>query len=288
MKKLLFLTAIVSLLFVGCSNDNGDYNNDNGNYNNGPSKDVKLLPSRIIVTGVRTDTIDFLYDDLNRLVRMTTTGLLYHWGGTSPRQIIDTIIYDANGNPIQFGDRHIRYNGNQIFVDNIDGRRGDTLIADDNGRLEKILWPFSYWRRTSTFVYSSDGELAKVTHRPRHHNLPKIELHFRITDSTAKSIWRYLNAPEWFVTYFLSFVPNYGFSEYLYVTKRGLMPTKIVHHIYFYSFYYPYYPFLDVSYYVIVDYSLNRKGYINSISLGPTHWAGAPHWHFEIEYILAR
>jgi len=305
MKKLLFLTAIVSLLFVGCNNDN-----DNGYYNNGnndpsdPLENVRLLPSRIEINWGGPELLavtDFVYDELNRLVRITTTH--HFWGTSSPPYItIDTIIYDANGNPIQFGDIHIRYNGNQIYIDTDRWGGIDTLIVDDNGRLEKILGRslFNWERRI--FTYNFDGSIAKIVdyaeyeyrywwweceylgyyseHRERRERTRTYE--FEYTDMTAGSIWRYVNLPKWFVTYFLTIYLNDGISKPFFQAKGGLIPTK-THVTYTDSF------FTDAFSWEIRN-DLNRAGYVSRIWNYYISWRNSESMGriIEIEYILAR
>jgi len=211
MKKLLFTTAIVSLLFAGCDkNNNGDDPND-------PSTEtVKLLPSKII-NG--RDTTGFEYDGQNRLIRIV--GML-QWSSVTPT----VIMYDANNNPTNVGGRSFRYVGNQIFDTRLDGysrERVDTLTINANGRLEKI----KEFVTIKTFTYDSRGSLTKIV---REHDygdeIYRDTIEFEHANSNARSIWRHVNVPDWFVVYVLSDLSNFHHRTLsVTTTKNGLMPT---------------------------------------------------------------
>ena len=195
MKKLFFLTAIVSLLFVGCNNDNGDYDP------NDPSTEtVRLLPSKWISSGGSSpDTIHFLYDNLNRLETIE----LWRRHGLSGGM---TITYNVNDNPITTGGQcqgQFRYSGNFVFAPICTSNWNwsyDTLTIGIDGRLDEIRGVRGGVReRRHNFSYSSNGNLMKITRQ--NHLWEGGSDTIEITYSNVRSIWRHINIPKWFLTY---------------------------------------------------------------------------------------
>jgi len=194
MKKLFCLTAIVSLLFAGCNNDNENYDP------NDPSTEtVRLLPSKWISSGGSSpDTIRFLYDNLNRLEATE----LWRRHGLSGGI---TITYNVNDNPIAtdiWCRGQFRYSGNFVFVPRCGNSNWswsyDTLTISVDGRLDtrKV-------RNSTTYLsYNSSGNLIKIVER--HHAYQWMEEWSDTTEifySNVRSIWRHINIPEWFLAY---------------------------------------------------------------------------------------
>jgi YD repeat-containing protein len=267
MKKLLFTTAIISLLFAGCNKDN------NGDDPNDPSTErVKKLPSRIIVTNfLHIDTINFQYDDQNRLTKITD-----RWSE-------NTITYNVSGNPINVIWRWLptgihyttplQHRGNQIFTYAYSpvGRYDDTLTIDANGRLEKSS--------TRTYIYSSNGNLTNII------SFGNDTVKFEYANSNARSIWRHINTPDWFLTYFLS---DYGritdiILSFVPAIKIGFMPTQKK----------PLYNLLHDNL-VKYEYGFDSDGYVRQIDQIESwiDWSGTEHTSitvvYTIEYIPAR
>jgi len=242
MKKLLFLTAIVSLLFVGCNNDNENYDP------NDPSREtVRKLPSRIVSDwgDSRNDTINFEYDDLNRLVRVTKT----LWSrSSSPPTFTYTFTHNVNDEPIGFSVRNngsstggsLLHSENQVVFE---WTAYDTLILGANGRLERIVsrqWGGSKY--TYNYTYNSDGNLTRVQRERKIWyavgdgwgvKIIQDTTELEYANSSARSIWRHVNMPNWFVTYFISDVGLRHSSSWsifhwdlIATTRIGLMPTQ--------------------------------------------------------------
>ena len=217
MKKLFFLTAIVSLLLVGCNNDNGDYDP------NDPSREtVRLLPSRISFDG--GGGIDLQYDDLNRLVRLVS------WGDTT------VITYDANNNPVRMEGNNVAvtflYEGKQVFIA---GQRWSSLISDTltlnaNGQVVKrVSWSYNTWdgwRRSSQeeFFYNLTGNVVRIMENNYHQIL--------YSYSNVRSVFRHVNAPDWFIFSVISLEIRYPSDDCVpcqtfYHSRIGYMMSSI-------------------------------------------------------------
>jgi len=255
MRKLFFLTAIVSLLFAGCNNDNENYDP------NDPSTErAKLLPSKIVIPQW-VGTAHFRYDELNRLTK-------FLGGGDTA-----TVIYNVNDNPITMTDRwrvsEFRYDGNLIFITHRDLDDGivtgiDTLTIGVGGRLESIR--SGWWYRT--FVYNSNGDLIRIKGILSNNDDDMVQISdtFDIIPSDVRSILRHVNAPRWFPTMMS------GIS--MFSDKRN-MPAQIIctrrGEIHRFS------------------YRLDADGYVRQMDWIMRNWYGE--WEttvFTVEYIPAR
>jgi len=261
MKKLLFLTAIVSLLFVGCNNDNYD-----------PSTEtVRLLPSRIIAThSWGSDTVILEYDGQNRLVRLV--GKPSSVSSSPPRPIV--IMYDANSNPTNAGDKTFRHIGNQVVA------YGDTLTIGANGRLEGR----TSWAGIETFVYDSRGNLTKILRESESWDgsISRDTTEFEYANSNARSIWRHVNVPDWFVVHslpwFIDWALNTDRHASVTMTRNGLMPTQVRQTNWAWD---------SGSYWITrFDYGIYPNGYISHITIGGDGWGSPDIW--TIEWIPAR
>ena len=220
MKKILFATAIIGLLFAGCDKDP----------NNGGDPEteaVRKLPSKMILDNV-LEVNSFEYDERNRLIRKIEPG-----SGLSM-----TISYDVNDNPVRIGygwnsesgTRTFQYSGNQIFVLRSDdyGSRRDTLTIDVNGQLVELKWEqhgreIMERRETQSFKYDSRGNLTDIVWISYDTFTDDTTTRkYTITHSEVKSLWRHINMPDWF--WYYSFF--YGFDIFL-GCKTGYMPSQI-------------------------------------------------------------
>ena len=196
MKKILFTTAIIGLLFAGCDKDPNDPNGD----------EVKKLPSKMRWDYVGYEEIhgyqfqplnwQFEYDDQNRLV------MYDHAFGEGPYSKT-AIIYDEDGNPIRIGagveGSTFQYGDNQVLVSSDDGYyvEKDTLTINANGQLVSWSSNYNYHHRTRNFTYNSNGNVIGI-HENREEEEDYIET---FTYSDVRAIWRYVNVPDWFWMY---------------------------------------------------------------------------------------
>jgi len=254
MKKLLFLTATVSLLFVGCNNDNENYDP------NDPSREtVRLLPLLITIPA-RTDTLyHFRYDEFNRLVEISGA-------------VRSIITYNVNDNPITmtnwWGVSEFRYDGNLIFITHKDLVDGvvtgiDTLTIGVGGRLESFRSRWGY----RTFFYNSNGDLIRIkgiSNTVYNGELP-IRDTFDIIPSDVRSILRHVNAPKWFATMMMPemFSDKRNMPARITCTRRGE-----IHRF---------------------SYRLDADGYVRQMDWMERNWNGE--WSttvISVEYIPAR
>ncbi|MCL2027249.1 MAG: hypothetical protein FWG79_02060 [Bacteroidales bacterium] len=198
MKKILFTTAIISLLFAGCDKDKEDPND--------PSTEaVKKLPSKIGST-------DYQYDDFNRLVKIGDL----------------EITYNANHNPVRFNNgsasADIKYIDNSVIFssDYYWLFSNDSLTLDANGQLVRRLREiygsgYEIW----DFTYNSNGNITEITRTYYRNNLTgydEIVYTYTYTYSNIKSIWRHVNTPDWFFAYLA--------GELYFPLKKGYMPLQ--------------------------------------------------------------
>jgi len=195
MKKLLFLTAIVSLLFVGCNNDNENYDP------NDPSREtVRLLPLRI---WYGDSGITFEHDEFNRLIRM------FDSGSDSNR---NTIAYNAQHNPVVLRQVHrnftgeiyetvttFQYHNNQVLIARNNGStQYDTLTINANGSLEEMR----SHNLVERYFYNTAGDLILIERITRRWDGSTTTNFIHIDYSDVKSIFRHQNAPNWFRVWF--------------------------------------------------------------------------------------
>jgi hypothetical protein len=227
MKKILFTTAIISLLFAGCNKDK----KPNGH-------EVKKLPSKMvnnysvvskegnsIHTWSGRDTMIFEYDNINRLVNFRennyNTEITYNVHNNPVRIIANEYnIYDNstsfhyNGNQIVAIKTHIYSSGYRDTI-NI-----DTLTVNEHGQLVEMVSKYDY----IDFTYNSDGDIIKyvITGEIQidKDGVERTERIYTLNYSNAKSIWRHVNMPSWFNTYLFFWIElgifgsKYMFSEY--------------------------------------------------------------------------
>jgi len=171
MKKLLLLIAIISLLPIACG----------GNANN---EKVKKMPSKI---GDRY----FQYDVQNHIVKIDETiglpqELTYNKDNTPSK--IKTL-----GSTKTLMEQEFVYKKNQIFIiqRNFVDSNVDTVVLtlDDKGNLLSQKMGNSI----QNYSYNPNGNIIKILSNK------KDEIH--MTYSTVKSIFRHVNATDWFLIY---------------------------------------------------------------------------------------
>jgi len=215
MKKLLFLTAIISLLFVGCNNDN-----ENDDPNDPSTETVRLLPSRMVkmLGQERVTEIHLEYDNFNRLVRIAEVG-----------EGAFEVAYNQDHTPatIKLGGATMatfQYYGNLVLVrsriEDYHYWNIDTLTINTNGQLIRrrsstfIDWseltPFRGYQFECNFFYNAWGNVGRIEHS--FVGFSSGSTNFGYSD--IKSIFRHVNIPDWFLFYLNFYILNSArFSE---------------------------------------------------------------------------
>ncbi|MDR0436964.1 MAG: hypothetical protein LBH22_01535 [Bacteroidales bacterium] len=256
MKKNLTITVIIGFLFAV-------YNTGNA------GNEVKRLPSKITVTceACGKGAIIFEYDHLNRLVKIENI-----WFGDTLK-----IEYDKNHNPVKMDidgeERLFQYNGNQISVSRTglkkQPHKPDILTINPSGKLVKLIHlhysslvacdiiveetiEFSYTDETTTTTVSTKFEdndyddSYKSIYTPSH----------------VKSIWQYVNVPDWLLTY-----TGTNLQAELWMKKNRNMQSRHEQHYFEFEFN----PFELDTY----TYELDDNGYVKQINIeSRTHMFG--------------
>ena len=223
MKKLLFTTAIISLLFAGCNKDNDPIDEQD----DPPTEQVKKLPSRMTLLSHAdyyedNDTTTFFiileYDDSNRLVKQSTLGRpngdigleIWYNADNTPSKMIENWV---DGTENQSLKTEFQYVGNSIFSITIrQGFCNDTTILKLNG--DQIVETVRCGRK-EVYSYNSNGNVSQINSMDfEYSNIMNFEY------SNIKSIFRHTNTPDWF---FLLMEERLGpFS------KNGYMVSKMI------------------------------------------------------------
>jgi len=252
MKKLLFLTAIVSLLFVGCNNDNENYDP------NDPSGEtVRLLPLRI---WFGDSGITFEHDEFNRWVG----SFAFDWDS-----IIYTFTYNVDHNPVVWirrseGQEEVttfQYHNNQVFIAR-NNTQDDTLTINANGSLEEMR----SHNLVKRYFYNTAGDLILIERITRRWDGSTTTNFIHIDYSDVKSIFRHQNTPNWFRIWF------WGNDLELF---GGLyhMPSSIRGHS---------------DWYVSFSYELDADGYVRQMHIVSESQSGTYSETVIIEYVPAR
>ena len=201
MKKILFTTAIIGFIFASCNKDNEE-------------KEVKKLPSKFIYdSNVRI----LEYDNQNRLTKFTFSENVYQIFSYNSDGTLSKITRFIDGNEDHVNTFH--YNGNQAFM--FRGDSPDTALIftiNSNGELESYSFEeFDFEEEESlwwqiTLTYNSNGNVTKLEFPVT--ETPEVRV---FTYSDVKSIFRYVNMPDWFLLWFFEF-------EY---SKNGYMVSQI-------------------------------------------------------------
>ena len=179
MKKILFTTAILSLLFTACSRH-----------------EVKLLPSEITY---EQSSIHFEYDNENRFIKWSRND---DRGGAA-------ISYCADGNPLRVGGNWgvtFAFESDHRVVVSWDHHEDtDVLTIDADGQLVRLVSR----NKEIDYTYDADGNITGIVYVWRDETEAYKEEVF-ITYSPVKSIWRHVNAPDWFLLYFADMFPFFS------------------------------------------------------------------------------
>ncbi len=238
MKKrtmIIALVAIVSILNVlsACSKDS---NKNNDTPNTDFTETVKKLPVMDIRTAstLFSDTTHYMYDDHNFLVKII-----------HETDDFDEISYDGNGRPVEmktydkgslYSSTTFVYQGLKVIV--TDQEKGgtpyiSTLTLDNKGNIIKTE---NSEGKNCDYSYDSKGNINKINYASTSETN---EISFEYAD--IKSIFRYVNAPNWFVCYLFDF----------HYSKTGQMPTRQSHTYETYKFSSEFTYTVDVDNYVI-------------------------------------
>ena len=219
MKKILITTAIISLLFAGCNKEKDK---------------VMKLPSKRTATTLTSsrhhpldDTIHFRYDDLNRLVsinnRHGSITITYNADHTPRRVVAGNWSYSGAPNETIF----FQYDNNLVITTFCWTSCILTLTLNVDKQLMKWTVDCPEGDKfMKDFTYNSNGNIIK---RKTWNSRDTITT---ATYSDVKSIWRYVNIPDWFLFFFSNryfFVFCVGDDSWSYwgFTKKGYMPSEL-------------------------------------------------------------
>ena len=198
MKKILFLTAMVSLLFAACNNEPEP-----------PTEEVKKLPSKEIHPYSQDREIinEYYYDELNRLICITRRS-----------DTID-ISYNADGTPEKCMFRRnsqlnalFQYSGNQVSINGIPA----ILLNDKEQAIEiKYSTVIVDTNETEYCTYDENGSWIRSEYSNHWTSA---------TPSEVPGIYRYVNTPEWLLLYLLQYIScpyKVGYLPEEWIDSRG-------------------------------------------------------------------
>jgi len=280
MKKLLITTAIIGFLLTVSNTGNA------GNK-------VRKLPSKIRITNqdvmfakdgtdllIIDGTYVFHYDELNRIVEIENIVF------GDPIKI----TYDANHNPIKMDvdgeERIFQYNNNQISVSRTilqqRPHKPDILTINANGQLVKLVHlDYSALiaagvivEETIEFTYTDKNTIMSVSTKFEDEDYDSV-YKSTYTPSHVKSIWQYVNVPDWLLTYIWA-----NFQAEVWMEKNINMPLQ------FEQRYYVFEPYDFEKY----TYELDTEGYTKQINTESRPHETENVWYYltTIEYITAK
>jgi len=180
------------------------------------SSEGKKLPSKITVG---YNIVQFNYDKLNRLIRIKSND--YH-------SVDREIIYKATSNypdVIKYGrhsQRKFYYDDNHVLV----FRDRDTVnILTINSNKLSVKKFFSCSPFDQLKIYYKNENIVKTSLDENCQFMAETK---NYTPSDIKSIWRYVNAPDWFITHISSdptSMDNFQLLPFL-LNKKGNMPKQ--------------------------------------------------------------
>ncbi len=267
MNKILYfsLTIAALALFSACEKDKFKLDVEN--------ESVKKLPESIYRNG--NLECGFQYDNLNRLTTITyDRNSSYYSVRISYNERNAPISVRRSYDPYSSYNDTIVYKDNQVFImSQYYYGSYDTAIITLNSAEEMGQARYSNYLSDYTYTYNSNGNLSTITYRSSSMGSSSA---INIQYSTAPSIFRHVNTPDWFFIYYSNLI----FRNYnsFYWNKKGYMFGS--------TYRLEYGEMINSSYYHTYETDSDGYGYVREIN--PIDYSGEKISPWTVQYIFAK